>query len=121
MGSVTIDFVARDPARGGFAMVLVEEGPWAASEVEDNLRRIQDRLFCCVDAAIDGQLAELYPESAGKPVSIRLDAYNVAEAELRDFFERFSGAALELPDYAAALATCTAVSGISFELNVGRI
>ena len=121
MASVTVDFVARDLPHGGWAMVLVEQGPWERQQIESNLRRLQERLYSCIDAAIDGNFAELYPDSAGKPVLIRLDAYNIPEAEVREFFERFSGTVLQIPDYATALKTSSIVPSIEFEINVERI
>jgi hypothetical protein len=46
-------------------MVLVEQGPWAGP-IANEMRRLQDRLYGTLDAAIDGQLAEQFPESKGK-------------------------------------------------------
>lgn len=121
MGTVTVDFVARDLPHGGWGMVLVEEGPWEQQQIETNLRRLQERLYKCIDAALEGKLAEQYPESAGKPLLIRLDAYNVPEQKLREFFVRFSSAVLQLPDYAAALETSSIVPSIAFELSVEHV
>ena len=50
MPEVTIDAVARD-RNGAYIVLLVEQGPWAESELNDHLRRLQDRLFNCVDAS----------------------------------------------------------------------
>lgn len=116
MGSVTIDFVVREGGGQSWVMVLVEQGPWEDDAVEDKLRELQNRLYGCIDAALDGQLAERFPESKGKPILIRVDGYNLPNQEVRAFFARFSGAVLELPDYAAALVSCLFVSGISFQL-----
>lgn len=111
MSEVTIDFIARNP----WQMVLVEQGPW--DDVSGNLRRLQDRLYTCIDVAIDGKLAELYPDSIGASVIIRLDGYNLPMSESREFFEMFSSAVLELPDYKTALETSPHVSGIQFVAN----
>jgi hypothetical protein len=70
---LTIDLVTDRPTDGAFILVLVEEGPWDPDETDVQLRRIQDRLYDCVDAAVDGHLAGKYPDSRGKPVVIRLD------------------------------------------------
>ncbi len=102
-------------------MVLVEEGPWDEPGLEGHLRRVQGRLYECVDAAVDGRLAEKFPESSGQPVLIRLDGYNLPEAAVREFFERFSSSVLQLPNYAAALAKSKAVASISFELQLGHL
>jgi hypothetical protein len=114
---VTVNFVTKLP-QGGFGMVLVEEGPWPHNEVEANLRRVQERLYNCVDAALDGQLAERFPESKGKPLVIRLDAYNLPEQELREFFALFAESVPRLPEYAAALAVSNFVGRMSFELSI---
>ena len=45
---------------------------WSGDEA-DNLRRVQDRIYTCVDAAIDGGLAAAMPETSGAPVELRLD------------------------------------------------
>src|SRR5689334_1423147 len=120
MGTVTIDVITHSADRSVWRLVLVEQGPWDADEVEANLRRLQDRLYGCLDAALDGQVAERFPESSGQRFVVRLDAYNVPEHELREFFERFSGQVLRVPDYEDSLARSSFVSGIDFELNVER-
>jgi len=118
MGEVIVDFVARDQPHGGWALVLVEEGPWGADEVSDHLRRIQKRLYGCLDAALDGAITAQYPESQDKPLLIRLDAYKVPEAELRTSFLELWEAVPTLPDYARALASRRFFPSVSFELNV---
>ena len=50
---------------------------------------MQDRLYNCVDVALDGGLWRLYPDSFGKPVAVRLDCYNVPELAIRGFFHGF--------------------------------
>lgn len=102
-------------------MVIVEQGPWPTAEVESNLRRVQERLYGCLDAAVDGDLAQRYPASHGKSVVIQLDCYNVPEAEVREFFGRFSVGALSIDDYAGAVATSPFVSGISFEITCSHV
>jgi hypothetical protein len=107
MGSATIDFVTRGERDGTWTMVLVEEGPWLSAEVEANLRRLQGRLYGCIDAALDGQLAELYPETQGGQVIVRVDGYDLPQEEVREFFARFSSCVLHVPGYAAAFCIGT--------------
>src|SRR5262245_5336694 len=102
-------------------MVLVEQGPWSADQVEAELRRIQDRLYGCIEAAIAGQLAEQFPASRGKPVTIRVDFYDVPESPVRAFFERFSDGALKHPPYRRALEANEFVEGISFEASYQKL
>ena len=71
-------------------MCLVEEGPWEPDDIESQLRRLQERLYGCVDVAVDGHLAKLYPDSKGKRVIIRLDCYDTPEKSVKEFFERFA-------------------------------
>lgn len=117
MGQVTIDFIAKDQAHGGWSLVLVEEGPWDKSQIADQLRRVQDRLYGCLDAIVDGQISDAYPDSADKPLEIRVDAYNIPEAPLSGFIDAFSANVLETPDYKAALESNDRVPSIRFRLN----
>lgn len=108
MSEFQVDFIAKKPWR----MVLVEEGPW--SDWSSELNRLQDRLYSCLDAAIDGQLAERFPESIGQVVTIELHGYNLPQDEVSKFFSRFSGSVLMLPEYAQALKESAHVAGVSF-------
>lgn len=118
MGEVTVDFVVCDQPHGGWALILVEEGPWDTAAISDHLRRIQDRLYECLEAALQGAVTAQYPKSRGKPLVIRLEAFNVPEAELRGFFGRFSDGVPKIPDYAKALRDQQFFPTISFELNL---
>lgn len=101
-------------------MVLVEEGPWPGS-IDDQLRRIQERMYGCIDAALDGQLAESFPDSKGKRIIVQLDCYNVPRAEVEDFFQRFSSGVLSLEDYRKALEHNEFVHGIDFRVSFDNI
>ena len=98
--------------------MLVEEGPWSEDEVADQLRRVQERLYGCLDSIVDGQVSDAYPNSANKPIEIRVDAYNVPEAPLASLLDAFSANVLEIPDYKAALASNDRVPSIIFSLNL---
>ncbi|MFZ3343068.1 MAG: hypothetical protein WA213_19460 [Terriglobales bacterium] len=115
-----VDFVARGEAEDEWKMVLVEQGPWAGP-IDDQLRRLQERLYGTIDAALDGQLAEQFPESRGKKLIVQLDAYNVPRAEVSEFFDRFSEGVLSTADYRQALKNNQFVKGITFELNFESI
>ena len=114
---VTVDFIARGEEADQYRMILVEEGPWHGA-TEANLRRVQDRLFGCVEAALEGLLAEKFPESIGKTVIIELDGYELPEREMVDFFDAFSTGVFELDEYKRALASSRYVSGVQFKLNL---
>lgn len=116
----TVDFVAKGRFPNEWRMVLVEEGPWPGS-VENQLRRIQERMYGCIDAALDGQLAQKFPESIGKRLVIELNCYNVPHAEVEGFFRRFSAGALVSDDYQEALRSNQFVQGIGFEISFDKI
>ena len=117
MPSFVVDFIAKGTADDEWRMVLVEAGPWHSSETR--LQSIQDRLYNCIDAAIDGQLAEQFPQTFGKRIVIELDCYDSPEAEIIEFFDRFSGGVLALDEYRNALSKSPYVREIAFNLNFG--
>jgi len=118
--TTVVDFVAKGSSPDEWRMVLVEQGPWAGS-IDDQLRRVQERLYGCVDAALDGQLAERFPESSGKTIVIQLDCYNLPEAEIREFLGRFSKGVFSVPDYRDALKNSHFVKDISFDVTFDAI
>ena len=111
MSEVTVDFITRDPWR----MVLVEEGPW--EDMASNLQRLQSRLYTCLDAAIDGQLAEQFPDSIGAHVIVQVECFSLPQEQVSTFFEAFSAGALEAPNYKESLQTSSFVSGIDFQIS----
>lgn len=98
----TIDFVAFDPELDAWLLVLVEPGPWVDATVEDQLSALQDRLYACVEASLDGQIAERFPEAAGAKVIVRVDCYDcygTVRDEVDAFIQRFSTGVRDMPDY----------------------
>ncbi len=116
--NVVVDFVAEGETSDEWKLVLVEEGPWEHS-IETELRRVQERLYGCLDAALDGQLAEQFPSTRGKRVVIQLDCYNVPQADVNDFFQKFAVGVFAFDDYKQALLENEFVRGIGFEINFG--
>lgn len=112
----TVDFIARGDLPDQWQMVLVEEGPWPGP-LNEELRRIQERLYGCIDAALDGLLAEKFPDSYGKEIEIRLDCYDLPKVEISEFFERFSEGVFCIEDYRKALSQSKFVAAISFRIN----
>jgi hypothetical protein len=111
---MTVDFVTR--GEGEWKMVLVEQGPWRGP-VDEQLRRIQDRLYGCLDAVLDGQLAAKFPESLNKRIVIRLDCYDVPKEEVATFFDKFAKGVFGIRDYRHALDVSQFVSEFAFEVN----
>ena len=118
MGEVTVNFVAFDDERDACIMVLVEEGPWGA-QVESNLIRLQERLYGCLDAVLDGQLAEKFPQSKGMKVVVQVDCYDLPQTAIEDFVQRFSEGVASLPDYSTGASPF--VQDFVFEVNHGTV
>jgi hypothetical protein len=116
----TVDFVARGNSPNEWRLVLVEQGPWTNS-LEANLSRLQDRLYGCIDAALDGQVAEKFPESRGSRITIQLDCYNLPREPIDEFFEEFASGVFSIPDYRNALNNSPFVNQIGFEITFDSI
>lgn len=101
-------------------MVIVEEGPWN-KPVETELRRLQERLYGCIDAALDGQLARDFPATSRENIVIQLDCYNLPEIEIRRFFEHFTSGVFSVPDYRNAIRTSPYVNAITFDITFDNI
>ena len=114
---LTIDFIARGNSDKEWKLVLVEEGPW--KDFESEMRRLQERLYNCLEAALDGQVAEKFPDSIGSAIVIQLDGYNLPDESVSAFWQRFSSEVLNIPDFAQALSSSEFVSDFKFELNLG--
>jgi hypothetical protein len=116
--SVTIDFVAFHDARDVCLLVLVEQGPWSGA-IEDHLKALQDRLYGCLDAVLDGQVAERFPRAANMNVIVRVDCYGVPRDDVDEFIDRFSEGILDMPDYSPSSSPW--VRAIEFEVNHDNI
>ena len=116
--AVTIDFVAFDDERDACLLVLVEQGPWSGS-VDNHLYALQDRLYGCLEAALDGQLAEHFPKAANINIVIRVDCYDVPRDEVDEFIDRFSEGVLDLPAYSAGSSPW--VRSFEFEVHHDNI
>jgi len=115
---LVVDFVARGASSNEWKLVIVEEGPWIGL-VEDHLRRVQERLYDCMDAALEGRVAERFPESRGARTVVQLDCYNVPRAEVEEFFERFSSGVMAVSDNRQALEKSEFVADIAFKVFFG--
>ena len=116
--STVLDFLAKTSDPQLWRMILVEEVPWEKDVIITELTRLQNRLYDCVDAALDGQLAKKFPETLKKTIRIELDGYNLPDPEVSEFFENFSQNIFEIEDYKLALKDNQFVLGIIFELTL---
>lgn len=98
IGGTVVNFIAFD-ARGGSCLMVLVEGPWSGS-TEEHLRALQGRIYGCLEAALDGRLAEQFPDAKGKCSVVRVDCYDVPREEVDGFLRRFAEGVGSLPDYA---------------------
>ena len=113
--SFVVDFVVKTDSPDVMKMVLVEEGDW--SDIDARLQLLQQRMYGCIDAAIDGQLADQFPETKGKKIVVSIDFYDVPHEEASEFFERFSNNVFLIPSYCDGLRQSRFVKDIVFEAN----
>ena len=116
MTQTTVDFVAKGPDHDMWRLVLVENGPWQDPGVQ--LGNLQNRLYDCVDALIDGTLIEQFPNIWTKTAMIQVDAYNTDTIRIQEFFTSFSTNIFEIEDYKVALEASDFVDNITFSLNL---
>jgi hypothetical protein len=114
-----VDFVVRGDSPDVMKMVLVEEGDW--SDTDERLHALQQRMYDCIDAAIDGQLFNSFPETKGKKIVISVDFYNAPYEKASDFFERFSRNVVLIPSYSEALKSSGFIKGIGFEADFNKL
>lgn len=113
MSEVTIDFVALDDDRDACVLVLVEEN-WGGS-IKEHLRKLQERLYGCLEATLDGEIAKKFPKSVGRNMIIRVDCYDIPCEPVDDFVVRFSTGIRGLPEY--SFDTCPFVRELRFEVD----
>jgi hypothetical protein len=70
---------------------------------------------------LDGQVAAKFPETANAHITIQIDFYDVPEAEVAEFVERFSKGVFQGGDYQKALEQSKKTCGIDFTVNFDRL
>lgn len=100
MAKVTVDFVAQQNSDNVWEVVLVEEGPWLDKTAA--MTRLQAKVFDVVDAVLDGQLAERYPESCGCSVVIVVDCYDLDFDAAFKLLDRIDGYVNSSPEYSVS-------------------
>jgi hypothetical protein len=75
----------------------------------------------CIDAALDGQLAEKFPDSNGKPLVVQVDCYNIPREAVESFFDEFSTGVFTSGCYKGAERKNPYVSSIGFAITFDSI
>ena len=116
--TLTVDFVAFDDERDACLLVLVEQGPWSGV-IENHLKALQQRLYGCLEAALEGQVAERFPRAANMKIVVRVDCYGVPRDDVDKFMDRFSKGVLDMPEYRPSSSPW--VRSFGFEVNHDNI
>ena len=108
-------FVTKGSALDEWQVVLTAVGPW--HDVPRELLKLQDRLYDCVDAILDGQVAATFPALKGCRVVIRVICVDAPVSEVRAFFERFTQGIFQQADYRKARDQREYASDIGFAIS----
>ena len=120
MAQVKIDLIAHHPATG-YALILVQEGPWLEGSEERELRRLQARLHDYVDVAVDGHLAKLHPDSGGTAIRIQVNGYDLPDDIVAPFVERFAQYVRTDPELARAVGPGKPALALTVEYKGGTL
>ncbi len=97
-----VDRIEVDPVSGEVVLGMIERRPWGADPRQ--FQQIEEKINRYLGYALDGHLAEQYPQYQGKQIRIRLDC---AEAP--------AGEALR---FVAAAEHATSTHGVAFDAKV---
>ena len=78
-----IDVVAQDAQTDEVALIMLEPRPWDGSERQ--IFQLQEKINAYLAFALDGEMAEAYPELAGKALRLQLDCLTMPEGEILGF------------------------------------
>ena len=78
-----IDIVAHDAKTGEVALIMLEPRPWDGSELQ--MFQLQEKLNAYLSFALDGEMAEAYPELSKLPLRIQVDCATMPEGAVLDF------------------------------------
>jgi len=94
-----VDRIEVDPVSGEVVLAMIERRPWGADPRQ--FQQIEEKINRYLGYALDGHLAEHYPQYQGKQVRIRLDCA-----------EEPTGEALR---FVAAAAHAASAHGVAFD------
>jgi hypothetical protein len=78
-----IDIVAHDANTGEVALIMLEPRPWDGSELQ--MFQLQEKLNAYLSFALDGEMAEAYPDLAKLPLRVQIDCATMPEGSVLEF------------------------------------
>ena len=107
-----VDLVSENKDGSEFSLHLIEGDPWDDTEMPTKLRRIQDRIYDAIDIALDGKLAQKYPDSKGKLVNIVVRLQGKYPRQAVELVTGLNKLIISSGEYQAEIAKSSFVSGI---------
>lgn len=78
-----IDLVANDALTGEAVLIMLEPRPWDGTG--QRLFQLQEKLNAYLSFALDGEMAEAYPELAAQKLRIQLDCVGMPGSDVVEF------------------------------------
>jgi hypothetical protein len=97
-----IDVIAHDSKTGEVALIMLEARPWDGSE--RRLFQLQEKINAYLSFALDGEMAESYPQFASTTVRLQLDCASMPGSDVVGFL--------------STVREQIAFQGINFEVRV---
>lgn len=66
-----IDVIGQDEESGATILIMREHRPWTGSN--EHLFQLQEKVNAYLSFALDGEMAEAYPDRVDRPIRIQLD------------------------------------------------
>lgn len=80
-----IDIIALDPATDEVALIMTEARPWDGSD--ERLFQLQEKINAYLSFALDGEMAEAYPQFIGKRLRLQLDCATPPDSRAQQIIE----------------------------------
>lgn len=78
-----IDLIADDSKTGEVVLIMLEERPWDGAEVR--LFQLQEKINAYLAFALDGEMAEAYPQFSGRKIRLQLDCVGMPGSDVVQF------------------------------------
>lgn len=78
-----IDVIAQDSKTGEVTLIMLESRPWDGAELR--LFQLQEKINAYLSFALDGEMAEAYPQFVGKKLRLQLDCVGMPGSDVVGF------------------------------------
>jgi len=78
-----IDVITQDAKTGEVTLVMLEPRPWDGSELR--LFQLQEKINAYLSFALDGEMAEAYPQFNGRKLRLQLDCVGMPGSDVVGF------------------------------------